>query len=357
MAHERAIRCMVMRGGTSKGLYFVKSDLPDDERERNRVLLSIMGSPDARQIDGLGGAHSLTSKVAVVSPSEHNADVDYLFLQIGVDSATVSDRQNCGNLLAGVGQFAIERGLATASGHSAQVEIYMTNTESRATSTFPVEDGRPVYDGTTTISGVPGGAAAVRLDFADIEGSSCGRLLPTGNPVDVVDEVSCTMIDNGMPVVIMRASDVGATGYESPAELTADHALRGRVERIRLRAGELMKLGDVSATTVPKMTLVAPPQHGGDLSTRSFIPHTAHEAIGVLAAVSVATAARLPVGPAASVVRRSDDEVVRLEHPTGVFEAAVSVSASGDDITVGRAGIIRTARKLMDGTSFVKESS
>jgi 4-oxalomesaconate tautomerase len=357
MVNSNAIRCMLMRGGTSKGLYFVGGDLPEDEDERNHLLLSIMGSPDPRQIDGLGGAHSLTSKVAVVSPSEHGADVDYLFLQLGVDRATVSDQQNCGNLLAGVGQFAMERGMVSPTGDRAAVDIFMVNTSSRAISTFPVRDAAPVYAGATTISGVPGSAAAVRLDFAGIEGSTCGRLLPTGNAVDMVEGVPCTLIDNGMPAVVMRAEDVGATGYETTAELRTDHALRQRVESIRLIAGELMNLGDVRDKTVPKMTLVAPPKRGGNLSTRSFIPHTPHDAIGVLAAVSVATAARLPRSPAATMLQQSGDaETVLLEHPTGVFEAAVGVTVTDDGtVKVGRAGIVRTARKLMDGTSFAKE--
>ena len=358
MVSDDGIRCMLMRGGTSKGLYFLKSELPEDEQERNRLLLSIMGSPDPRQIDGIGGAHSLTSKVAVVSPSERGADVDYLFLQVGVNEATVSDRQNCGNLLAGVGQFAIERGIMSPpSGDGAAVDIFMANTNSRAISTFPIHHGAPVYSGTTAISGVPGTAAAVRLDFLDIEGSSCGRLLPTGNAFDLVEGVPCTLIDNGMPVVVMRAEDVGATGYETTEELWADQVLRKRVEDIRLVAGQLMNLGDVRDTTVPKMTLVAPPGQGGDLSTRSFIPHTPHDAIGVLAAVSVATAARLQDSPAATVLRKSGGtETMLLEHPTGVFQAAVKVSVAEDGgLTVGRSGIVRTARKLMDGIGFAKE--
>ena len=358
MNSDEGIRCMVMRGGTSKGLYFLKDELPADTAERDSFLLRLMGSPDARQIDGLGGAHSLTSKVAIVSAGQLEGELEYLFLQLGVDKATVSDRQNCGNLLAGVAPFAIERGLIKVDGDEAHVGIFMLNTDSRATATFPLRDGLPVYTGKTAISGVPGTAAEIRLDFDDIEGSSCGALLPTGNVVDVINGVECTLVDNGMPTVVMRATDVGATGYETVDELEANTELRGRVEAIRLLAGPMMNLGDVTSTTVPKMTLVAPPADGGDISTRSFIPHTPHDAIGVLAAVSVATAAALPGGPGASVLSGPKTPgTIIIEHPTGTFEATVDITISENgDVRVGKAGIIRTARKLMDGISYPRET-
>jgi 4-oxalomesaconate tautomerase len=374
---------MVMRGGTSKGLYFLADDLPADPGARDELLLRIMGSPDARQIDGMGGAHPLTSKVAVVGRAgDGAADVAYRFLQVAVDEAQVSDRQNCGNLLAGVGPFALERGLVTAAEPSDRgeddtmtVRIRMLNTGGLATAGFPVHPGgRPRYDGDTAISGVPGTAAPIRLDFADVAGSSCGALLPTGRTVDEVCGLAATLIDNGMPVVVLRAADLGVDGHESCAELEADDGLRRRLEEVRRAAGPLMHLGDVAATTVPKLTLVAPPRGGGALATRTFIPHRCHEAIGVLGAVSVATAALLPDGPAAEVAEldgpdgpdgpdrvdgagargpreRAPDHVV-IEHPTGTFEAAVQIAYADDGPLVERAGIIRTARKLMDGVVF-----
>lgn len=348
---------MVMRGGTSKGLYFLADDLPADTAARDDLLLRMMGSPDARQIDGLGGAHPLTSKVAVVGPSTRaDADVDYLFLQVFVDQAIVTDQQNCGNILAGIGPFAVERGLVPSGSAdtSASVRIFMVNTDSLATATFPLADGRPVYAGDATIDGVPGTAAPITLDFADIAGGSCGALLPTGNAVDVIDGVEVTMIDNGMPVVVMRATDLGVTGTESPEELEGNTALRDRIESIRLQAGPLMQLGDVAAASVPKLTLVSPPAGDGHVNTRTFIPHRCHEAIGVLGAVSVATAALLPGSPAASVTRFGDDRsIITCEHPTGVFTAAIDATVLDDgSVEVRRAGIIRTARKLMDGTAF-----
>jgi 4-oxalomesaconate tautomerase len=353
------IRCMVMRGGTSKGLYFLADDLPRDETSRDDLLLRIMGSPDQRQIDGMGGAHPLTSKVAVVGrPSANTADIDYHFLQVVVDEAVVTDRQNCGNLLAGVAPFALERGLVPPPrGDTAAIRIHMVNTGGLATATVPLCEGRPRYDGHASISGVPGTAAPIRLDFEGIAGSSCGALLPTGRTVDRVEGLDATLIDNGMPVVILRAGDLGVTGHETCAELEAHDALRQTLERVRLAAGPLMNLGDVAATTVPKLTLVAAPRAGGTIATRTFIPHRCHEAIGVLGAVSVGTAALLPSGPAAEVadLGTTGGGVVTIEHPTGTFDAAVDLSLVDGVPVVERAGIIRTARKLMDGAVFPRE--
>lgn len=353
------VRCALMRGGTSKGIYLLADDLPTDTAERDDLLLRLMGSPDARQIDGLGGAHPLTSKVAVVSPSPRDdADVDYLFLQVFVDQAIVTDQQNCGNILAGIGPFAVERGLVAVDpdAGTASVRIFMVNTDSLATATFPVRSGRPDYSGDTAIDGVPGTAAAIVLDFVGIAGGSCGALLPTGNPVDVIDGVEVTLIDNGMPVVVMRAADLGVTGSESPAELEANTALRERLERIRLQAGPMMQLGDVAEASLPKLTLVSPPAGSGHLGTRTFIPHRCHEAIGVLGAVSVATAALLPDSPAAGVTRFGPDRsVVTCEHPTGSFTAAIDATVLPDGtVEVRRAGIVRTARMLMDGVAFAR---
>jgi 4-oxalomesaconate tautomerase len=351
---------MVMRGGTSKGAYFLAGDLPADPADRDALILQIVGSPDPRQIDGIGGAHPLTTKVAVVGPTnDERADIDYLFLQPAVDRPEVSDAQNCGNILAGVGPFAVERGLVKAEGAEAVVRIRMVNTDSIAVATFRLLDGRPVYTGGTAISGVPGTAAAIRLDFDGIAGGSCGSLLPSGQVLDVVAGVECTLVDNGMPVVVLRAADLGVTGHESCAELEANAALRAELEAIRVEAGPRMGLGDVAQLPVPKLTLVAPPAAEGALCTRSFIPHRCHDAIGVLGAVSVATAALLPGSPANGVLQATGKPVgvgLLLEHPTGTFEAAVEVH-NGPDGTpvVERAGIIRTARKLMDGVVYPRD--
>jgi len=345
---------MLMRGGTSKGAFFVAADLPSDSEERDELLLRVMGSPDPRQVDGVGGAHPLTTKVAVVSPSDgEDIDLEYLFLQVSVDQPVVTDKQNCGNMLAAVGPFALERGLITVSDGRPATRILMKNTGGVAVATFPVEEGRPIYAGDTEISGVPGSAAEIKLEFEDIAGASTGSLLPTGRVADVVEDTEVTLIDNGMPVVVLKTDDLGITGYESCDELEANIDLTSRLERIRLAAGPMMNLGDVASATVPKLTLVSPPRTGGTVSTRTFIPHRCHQAIGVLGAVSVATACLLPGSTAAQVARvvEPDGSVVRLEHPTGSFDATIRLSLDGE-ATVESAGIIRTARKLMDGMVF-----
>ena len=346
------VRCMWMRGGTSKGGFFVAGDLPADTAERDAFLLRVIGSPDPRQIDGMGGADPLTSKVAVVSASAGvGVDVDYLFLQVFVDQAIVSDSQNCGNMLAGVGPFAIERGLVPATGDETRVAIFMVNTGQIAVATVQTPGGVPAYDGEARIDGVPGTAAPIPLEFRDTAGSSCGALLPTGNAADIIDGVACTLIDNGMPCIVFRASDVGATGYESREELDAATELKARIEAIRLKAGPMMNLGDVSEKSVPKMMLVAPPAHGGAVTVRSFIPHRAHATIGVLGAVSVATACLIDGSPAAGVAVVPDGprKMLSVEHPTGEMSCVLELDAKGK---VASAALLRTARKLMDGMIF-----
>ncbi len=346
------IRVMWMRGGTSKGGYFLARDLPSDPAARDALLLRVMGSPDPRQIDGMGGAHPLTSKVAVVRPSARpDADVDYLFLQVFVDRPVVTDRQNCGNILAGVGGFAIERGLVPARDGQTVVRVFMENTGQLADLTVQTPGGRVTYAGTARIDGVPGTAAPVGIVFRDTAGSSCGALLPTGRAVDRIEGVEATLIDNGMPSVIMAAADLGITGTESHHDLNKDTALKARMEAIRLKAGPMMNLGDVAEASVPKMVLVSPPDHGGAVNTRSFIPHVCHDAIGVLGAVSVGTACLLPEGPAARVARLGAGNPRRLsiEHPTGEFTVIATLSDTGE---VAEAGVLRTARKLADGHVF-----
>lgn len=352
VAGTDGVRCMWMRGGTSKGGYFLKDDLPADIAARDAFLLSVMGSPDPRQIDGMGGADPLTSKVAVVSRSQRpGIDVDYLFLQVFVDQAIVTDSQNCGNILAGVGPFAIERGLVAATGDETKVAIFMENTGQVAVATVATPGGKVTYRGDARIDGVPGTHAPVPVEFRDTAGSSCGALLPTGNAVDIIDGVPVTLIDNGMPCIVIKASDVGATGYEDRETLDADTALKARIESIRLQVGPMMNLGDVSAKSVPKIMLVAPPRQGGAVCVRSFIPHRAHATIGVLGAVSVATACLVPGSPAAdvAVLPPGDRKTLSVEHPTGEMSCVLELDAAGQ---VRTAALLRTARKLMDGVIF-----
>lgn len=359
----KAVPASLMRGGTSKGLYFLAKDVPSDRDALARFLLAAMGSPDERQIDGVGGAHPLTSKVAIVSSSSRDdADVDYLFLQVVVDKAEVSDAQNCGNILAGVGPFAIEQGLVTPQGDTTDVRIHMVNTGALAVARVSTPNAGVNYEGDARIDGVPGTAAPVLIDFLDVAGSSCGSLFPTGNAVDVIGGVPVTCIDNGMPVVLLKASDLGVTGTETPAELEANTELKAKVESIRLQAGEMMNLGDVSKKTVPKMSLVSAAVSGGTINTRTFIPHRVHEAIGVLGSVSVATACVLKGTVASEFIGAGvEDGTVSLEveHPTGAFVVEMEIAGSCDITTfkVARSALLRTARLLMRGDIFVVDQA
>lgn len=343
---------MWMRGGTSKGGYFLKSDLPADTAARDAFLLGVMGSPDPRQIDGMGGADPLTSKVAVVSKSAREGiDVDYLFLQVFVDQAIVTDAQNCGNILAGIGPFAIERGLVATTGDETRVAIFMENTGQVAVASVQTPGGIVTYAGDAKIDGVPGSHAPIPLEFRDTAGSSCGALLPSGNAVDVVNGVPVTLIDNGMPCVVMKAADLGISGYEDRDNLDANIELKAKIEAIRLAVGERMNLGDVTEKSVPKMMLVAPPKNGGAVTVRSFIPHRAHATIGVLGAVSVATACLIPGSPAAEVsdIPEGSRKTLSVEHPTGEMSCVLELDDTG---AVKTAALLRTARKLMDGVVF-----
>ena len=348
-----SIRCMWMRGGTSKGAYFLAEDLPTDIAERDQILLRVMGSPDPRQIDGIGGADPLCSKVAVVKKSEKvGVDVDYLFLQVFVDQAVVTDAQNCGNILSGVGPFAIERGLVSAEDGTTQVAIFMENTGQIAVEEVPTPDGKVTYKGDARIDGVPGTGSAIPVTFQDTAGSSCGALLPTGNQVDVIDGVKVTCIDNGMPVVIMAAEDMGITGTETRDELEQNEGLKSRLESIRLQVGPMMNLGDVTHKSVPKMTMVSAPKNGGSISTRTFIPHRCHASIGVLGAVSVATACILPESPAHALANlpEGSKKTMPVEHPIGEMTVILQLN---DQNEAENAAILRTARKLFDGEVFV----
>ena len=351
MTGDGGIRAMLMRGGTSKGAFFVADDLPAGSSARDDLLLRVMGSPDPKQIDGIGGAHPLTSKVAIVSPShEDGVDLDYLFLQVVVDEPVVADLQTCGNLLAAVGPFAVERGLLPADGETTTVRIRLINTGDLAIETFPTPDGRPEYAGDTAIDGVPGTAAAIEIEMGDE--STAKELLPTGNLVDDVAGYSATLIDNGMPVVILAAADFGVTGDETPDDLEARVDLTPEIEKVRLEAGRLMGLGDVSDQTVPKVFLLSAPRHGGAIGTRGFIPKKVHTSIGVLMAASIAAALRIPGTVGSDLALLPEGDVTLLEHPSGSFPAKVRVYPGADGVWRGTSTSIRTARKLFDGTVF-----
>jgi 4-oxalomesaconate tautomerase len=350
---SNAIPCMMMRGGTSKGAYFLADDLPTGKAERDRALLSIMGSPDPRQIDGIGGADPLTSKVAIIKPSKREGiDIDYLFLQVFVDQAIVTDAQNCGNILAGVAPFAIERGLVNVSQEHTYVSIFMENTEQIATVRVSTPNGEVCYAGDTVIDGVPGTAAPLLIEFAQTQGSACGALLPTGHTKDVVDGYEITCIDNGMPVVLVNAQQFGMTGRESREQLEQNESLKSKLEALRLAVGPMMNLGDVTHKSVPKMTLLSVADTGA-ISTRTFIPHRCHASIGVLGAVSVATACIIE-GTVANALARFDPKpcmTLSIEHPIGEMSVVLEQNTQGD---IESSAIVRTARKLFDGLVFTQ---
>lgn len=361
---QTAIPFSLMRGGTSRGPMFLATDLPADTSLRDQVLLSVMGSPHPLQVDGIGGGHPLTSKAGIVGPSElDDVDLDFTFVQLQPEATTVQTTQNCGNMLAAVVPFAVETGLIQPTSDVTEAVVRTTNTGlvSRISINTPEFQGQRgvQYAGDAEIAGVPGAAAPVNIRFLNTAGSIASSLLPTGNATDVVAvngiDYSVTLIDNGQPLVIIDAQDLGVTGYETVTELAENIELGRRVEQLRLVAAEAMGLGDVTEASYPKMTLVAAPQHGGALATRSFIPHTVHESIGVLAAVTVATAVMLDGSVAAElgVPGTGQQQTVGIEHPSGIFDALVDLDASG---AVVASGNTRTARLISRGDIYVPGS-
>jgi len=367
---QTAIPCLLMRGGTSKGPFFNEADLPADISKRDAVLLAAMGSPDRRQIDGLGGAHPLTSKLGIVRRSKvPGVALDFLFAQLQPDKDTVDTTPNCGNMLAAVVPFAIETGMVEVQGDQSTYRVLTLNTNMQCDISVDTSGGLVQYEGSARIDGAPGTSAPVTINFLDTAGSVCAGLLPTGKVKDTMT-VTCnsesftldvTCIDNGMPLVIFNAKDVGRTGYESVAELNADTELKAKIEALRLQVSWLMGLGDVSQKSYPKMTLIAAPQNGGAISTRSFIPHVCHDAIGVLAAVTVGTACVLEgsVCEGVAVMPQGATKNVSVEHPTGEFSVALQTEPAphlpgAQNVT--QAALLRTARLLMRGEVMVPNS-
>ena len=361
---QTAIPCYFMRGGTSKGPFFLESDLPSDAVTRDRVLLAVMGSPDKRQIDGLGGAHPLTSKVGIVrTSSTPGVALDFLFAQLQPDKDTVDTTPNCGNMLAAVLPFAIERGLVAVQGETTTARVLTLNTDMQCDVTVQTPGGRVAYDGDARIDGAPGASAPITINFLDTAGSVCAGLLPTGKLRDSLHvegagfaafDIDVTCIDNGMPLVLLRASDIGRTGYESVDALNADTALKTKLEALRLQVSVRMGLGDVSKKNYPKMTLIAAPRDGGSISTRSFIPHVCHDAIGVLAAVTVGTACVLQgsVCDGIAVMPAGVSKKISVEHPTGEFSVELETDPLNPQ-SVTKAALLRTARLIMRGEVFV----
>ncbi|AWI81470.1 PrpF protein [Parazoarcus communis] len=352
---QKAIPALFMRGGTSRGPFFREADLPADIATRDRVLLAVMGSPDRRQIDGMGGATPLTSKVGIVRPgATPGVDLDFLFAQLQPDKDTVDTTPNCGNMLAAVVPFALETGMVKAQGETSTFRVLTLNTDMQCDITVQTPGGAVSYEGDARIDGVPGCSAPIKINFLDTAGSVCAGLLPTGNVRDVIDGIEVTCIDNGMPLVMFRAADVGRTGYESVGGMNADTELKARIERLRIACGHAMGLGDVTAKNYPKMTLVAPPREGGSITTRSFIPHVCHDAIGVLAAVTVGTACVLDgsITEGIAVIAEGNAKTVSVEHPTGEFSVELELDPANPQ-NVTRAALLRTARLIMRGEVMV----
>lgn len=346
-----SIPCVLMRGGTSKGPFFLASDLPADSGQRDQVLLSVMGSGHPLQIDGIGGGNPVTSKVAIVGPaSVAGADVDYLFAQVRIDQQIVDTSPNCGNMLAAVGPFAIEAGLVKATGAITRVRIHNVNTGKLIEAEVPTPGRQVAYMGDASIDGVPGHAAPIALTFMDAAGARTGKLFPTGNPRDTIDGTDVTCIDCAMPMMILDAAAIGISGYETAAELNANSALLDRIEMLRLEAGRRMGMGDVSAQVTPKPVLISKPQSGGDLNVRYFMPHQCHPSLATTGAVGIATAC-VTDGTVASrlIGGRKPPTVLVLEHPSGRLEVKLEIR-DGKMI----AGILRTARRLFEGKVFAK---
>ncbi len=344
-----------MRGGTSRGPFFLETDLPGEIAERDAVLLSVMGSPDVRQIDGLGGADPLTSKVGIVRAGrERGVDLEFLFAQVSVKESRVDTTPNCGNMLAAVAPFGLETGLVKPTGDVTRLRVLTRNTGTLSDIEVQTPGGRVEYAGDARIDGVPGTAAPINISFLETAGSVCGSLLPTGNLIDRFDGVEVTCIDNGMPVVIMGAETLGVSGYESREELNANAELKQRIESIRLQAGPAMNLGDVAAKVVPKMCLVSNPAAAGHICTRTFIPHDCHAAVGVLGAVTVATAAVIPgsIAHRQARVPGGRRRLLSVEHPSGEFSVVLTMNPQ-KPTEVLRAALLRTARLLMRGEVFV----
>ena len=346
-----SIPCVLMRGGTSKGPFFLASDLPSDSRQRDQILLSVMGSGHPLQIDGIGGGNPVTSKVAIVGPSTvSEADVDYLFAQVRIDQQFVDISPNCGNMLAAVGPFAIEAGLVKAATGATRVRIHNVNTGKLIEAEVPTPDGRVAYMGDASIDGVPGNAAPIALTFMDAAGARTGKLFPTGNPRDRIDGIDVTCIDCAMPMMLLEAAALDVTGNEPAAELNANGAMLHRLETLRLEAGRRMGMGDVSNQVTPKPVLISTPNKGGDLGVRYFMPHQCHPSLATTGAVGIATAC-ISDGTVASrlIGNRKPPVVLVLEHPSGRLEVKLD-TRNGKTV----AGILRTARRLFEGRVFAK---
>ena len=342
------VPCVLMRGGTSRGPFFLADDLPADPARRDAFLQKVMGTPHPLQVDGLGGANPLTSKVAIVSRSTRaDADVDYLFAQVAVDRPAVDTGPNCGNMLSAVGPFAIEAGLVPACAGETLVRIFNRNTSSLVEAVIQTPGGAVEYEGDARIDGVAGAAAPIRLSFGDAAGGKTGALFPTGLRSETIDGIAVTLIDYAMPMMLLAAADVGLDGAETPQEIDADRALFARLEAMRLDAGRRMGLGDVAGSVIPKIGLVSAPRQGGAVTSRYLVPDSCHRAHSATGALCVAAAARLRGTIAFALA--APGPTVEVEHPGG--KIAIALDCDGE--RVRGAAFVRTARRIFEGSVVV----
>jgi 2-methylaconitate cis-trans-isomerase PrpF len=356
---QTAIPCTLIRGGTSKGAFFLASDLPAQESVRDRVLLAALGSPDPRQVDGIGGADPLTSKVAIVGPSSHpEADVDFLFAQVAVDRATVDTSVSCGNLVSGVGPFAIEAGLVRARDPETCVRVHAVNTGALVEVVVQTPGRRVQYHGDAAIDGVPGTAAPVLLGYGDVAGAKTGALLPTGSARDRIGEIEVTCLDAAVPLVVIPAASVGLTGAETPHQVNSDADLLAQLELLRRLAARRMGLGDVRDKVMPKLALISAPAGGRGIRSRYFMPHACHAAHAVTGAIAVACCAVLEgsVADGLACVGRSTREQVAVEHPGGSLSIELELERRGAALEIRRAALLRTARPLFRGRVLIPSS-
>lgn len=353
---QHAIPFVLMRGGTSRGPYFRREDLPTDRDALARVLISALGSGHPLNIDGIGGGASVTTKVAILSRSDDAwADVDYFFAQVSVEDRTVDFTPTCGNMLVGVGPAALEMGLVPAKPDQTEVRIRAVNTGARVRAIVQTPDHAVSYDGSVAVDGVPGTAAPVTLSFMNVVGGATGALFPTGQRVEHIDGIAVSCMDVAMPMVIARAEDFGLTCQEAASELDANRDFYDRMEPIRIEAGRRMGLGDVSGSVVPKFGLLAPPVAGGTALVRYFVPQNCHPSLAVTGAQCLAACLLCPgtVGQGIGVLPSGTPADLTLEHPMGALHVTVDYSVNGRDFSLKSAGLVRTARMLAAGDLFV----
>ncbi|MDO0824678.1 2-methylaconitate cis-trans isomerase PrpF family protein [Desulfosporosinus nitroreducens] len=377
MTEQLRIRCAILRAGTSKGIFLMENDLSSDTQRRDQEILAIFGSPDVRQIDGLGGADPLTSKVAIIGPSTRSdADVNYTFGQVSIGTELVDFSGNCGNISSGVGPFAIDEGLVRAVEPVTKVRIHNTNTGKILVAEVPVKDGKAQVCGDYKIAGVPGTGAKIMLDFAGTVGSATNKMLPTGKVVDVLNiedfgTIEASIIDVANPMVFVRAKDLGLTGIETPAQINGNKEMLDLLEKIRGKAATMIGMAKdeedalKNSPAFPMIAFVSEPQDYVDFTTgkairadqvdfvsRLMYMQVIHKTYAGTGTTCTGAAAKIP-GSIVNQVTLSKSPLVRIGHPAGVIDIEVQAKEEGAEIKLERAAFGRTARRIMDGYVYI----